>query len=170
MRHLPRHRPHGTAGPNTGWNVRLSNRYSLESTDTFAETNNQTAWRTLAKWLKHSRKYSNKTVCMKRLVWPAMRDSLNKHLPETPGMCLRTFINITMYPAIHSYDELAFNNMSEESENNNFIVKKSLWPDPSQGMVEQANKHGGFRPQRGYPGNAFRPQTARWPRIAWWRI
>ena len=33
-----------------------------------------------------------------------------------------------MYPAIHSYDEQAFDNMSEESENNNFIVKKSLQP------------------------------------------
>ena len=45
-------------------------------------------------------------------------------------------------------------NMNEESENNNFIVKKSLQPVPSQGMVEQAKKYGGFRPQRGYPGNA----------------
>ena len=27
----------------------------------------------------------------------------------------------------------------------NFIMKKSLRPGPSQGMVEQAKKHGGFR-------------------------
>ena len=30
--------------------------------------------------------------------------------------------------------------MSEESENNNFIVEKLLWPVSSQGMVEQAKK------------------------------
>ena len=30
--------------------------------------------------------------------------------------------------------------MSEESENNNCIIKKSLRPVPSQGMVEQAKK------------------------------
>ena len=40
----------------------------------------------------------------------------------------------------------------------NYVVKKSLWPAPSQGMVEQAKKHGGFRPQRGYLGDALRPQ------------
>ena len=58
-----------------------------------------------------------------------------------------------MYPAIRSYDDQAFNDMSEESENN-FIVEKSLQPAPSQGMVEQARKHGGFRPQQGHPGRA----------------
>ena len=67
------------------------------------------------------------------------------------------FINIAMYPAIRSYEQ-AFDNMSEESENNNFIVKKSLWPIPSRGMVEQVKKHGGFRPQQGYPGNTLRPR------------
>ena len=36
--------------------------------------------------------------------------------------------------------------MTVESEKN-FIVKKSLRPVPSQGMVEQAKKHGGFRPR-----------------------
>ena len=66
------------------------------------------------------------------------------------------FISIAMYPAICSYDEQAFDNMTEESENNNFIVKKSLRLVPSQGMVEQAKKRGNFRPQRGYPGNALR--------------
>ena len=63
-----------------------------------------------------------------------------------------------MYPAIRSYDEQAFDNMSEESGKKNFIVQKSLRPVPSQGMVEQAKKHGGFRPQRGYPGSAFGPR------------
>ena len=54
-----------------------------------------------------------------------------------------------MYPAIRSYDEQAFDNMSEESEKDNFIIEKSLRPVSSQGMVEQAKKHGSFRPQRG---------------------
>ena len=43
-----------------------------------------------------------------------------------------------MYTAICSYDEQAFDNMSEESKKYNFIVRKSLWSVPSQGMVEQA--------------------------------
>ena len=68
-----------------------------------------------------------------------------------------------MYAAIHNYDEQAFDNMSEESEKKNFVVKKLLRPVPSQGMVEQAKQHGGFRPQRGYPGNARKPKRARWP-------
>ena len=72
---------------------------------------------------------------------------------------LRTFISIAVYPAIRIYDEQAFRNMSEENENNNFIIKKSLRPVPSQGMVEQARKHGGFRPQRGYLGNTFRKKS-----------
>ena len=45
-----------------------------------------------------------------------------------------------MYPAICNYDEQAFDYVSEESENNNFIVEKLLWPVSSQGMVEQAKK------------------------------
>ena len=61
MRHLPRHPPHGTAGPNTGGNVCLSNRCSIESMGTFTETNNQAAWRAFTKWLKHSSKHSNET-------------------------------------------------------------------------------------------------------------
>ena len=57
------------------------------------------------------------------------------------------FISIAVGPAIRSSDEQAFDyNMSEESENNNFIVKKSLWPVPSRCQVEQAKKQGGFRP------------------------
>ena len=47
--------------------------------------------------------------------------------------------------------------MSEEVGEKNFRVKKSLRPVPSQGMVEQAKKHGGFTPQRGYLGYALRP-------------
>ena len=49
-----------------------------------------------------------------------------------------------MYTTICSYEEQAFD-MSEERKEN-FIVKKSLRPVPSEGMVEQAKKHGGFRP------------------------
>ena len=36
------------------------------------------------------------------------------------------------------------------------IAKKSLQPVPSQGMVEQAKKHGGFRPQLGNYGYTFK--------------
>ena len=63
-----------------------------------------------------------------------------------------------MYPTIRSYDEQAFDNKTEESENRNFIVKKSLQLVRTEGMVEQAKKHGGFRSQRGYLGYAFRSQ------------
>ena len=45
-----------------------------------------------------------------------------------------------MYTTIRSYDEEAFDNMSEESEKKNFFIQKSLQPVPSQGMVEQAQK------------------------------
>ena len=68
-----------------------------------------------------------------------------------------------IYTAIHSYDEQAFIHMSVESEKNKTVLFR---PVPSQGMVEQAKKHGGFRPQRGYPGNTLKPQTERWSRIA----
>ena len=69
-----------------------------------------------------------------------------------------------MHPAICNSDEQAFKNMSEESERkNNFIMKKSMQPVPSLGMVEQAKKHGGFRPQRGNAGYVLRLQRARWP-------
>ena len=75
-----------------------------------------------------------------------------------------------MYTAIRSYDEEAFDNMSEQSEKKNFIIKKSLLPVPSQVMfqvmVKQAKKHGGFRPQRGYPGNTLTPHRVRWPWIS----
>ena len=66
-----------------------------------------------------------------------------------------------MSTVIRIYDESAFdNNLSEESGKKNFIVKKSLQPVPSQGMIEQAQKHGGFRPQRGYFGYALKPHRA----------
>ena len=61
MRHLPRHQPHGTKGPNKGGNVRLID-VRLKARVLFPETNNQAAWRALAKWLKNSRKPSNETV------------------------------------------------------------------------------------------------------------
>ena len=70
-----------------------------------------------------------------------------------------------MHAAIRSCDDQAFEKMNEESEKKT-IVQKSLRSVPSQGMAEQAKKHGGFRPQRGYPGNALRPQRARWPSMA----
>ena len=57
-----------------------------------------------------------------------------------------------MYTAIRSYDEQAFDNMSEESEEKHFecfIVDKPLWPVPTQGIVEQAEQNGESRPQRG---------------------
>ena len=68
-------------------------------------------------------------------------NEIKPRTPPSPGV-----LSIAMYPAIHSYEQ-AFDNMSEESEKNNFIIKKSLRPVPSQYMVEQARKHGGFRPQ-----------------------
>ena len=55
----------------------------------------------------------------------------------------------------------AFDNMSEESEKTTFFAKKSLRPVPSQGMVESAKKHGGFRPQQSYLGYALRPHRKR---------
>ena len=45
-----------------------------------------------------------------------------------------------MYPAIRRNDEQTFDDMSEESEKKNFIIKKSVWPLPSQGIVEQVKK------------------------------
>jgi len=42
-----------------------------------------------------------------------------------------------MYTAICSYDEQAIDT-SEESEKKTLSVKKSLWPVPSQDVVEQA--------------------------------
>ena len=73
---------------------------------------------------------------------------------HAPNLKTRVLTKV-MYMAIHSNDEQAFD-MSEESGGGggrNLIVKKSLRPVPSQGVVEQAKKQGGFRLQRGYPGN-----------------
>ena len=84
-----RHPPHGTAEPNKGGNVHLID-VRFKTRVLFPETNNQAAWRALAKWLKHSNKHSNLTVDMKRLPWHAIGNHrtiiLNIHLPETPKM------------------------------------------------------------------------------------
>ena len=63
-----------------------------------------------------------------------------------------------MYATIRCYDEQAFNMSKESEKKKTFIVKESLRPVPSQGMVEQAKKRGSFRPQQGYPGNTLRPR------------
>ena len=52
---------------------------------------------------------------------------------------LCAFISITVYLAIRRYDNQAFDDMSEVSEKKT-IVKKLLWPVPSQGIDEQAEK------------------------------
>ena len=46
--------------------------------------------------------------------------------------CLHAIKSIANYPAIRSYDEQAFDNMSEDGEKKNFIVKKLLRPVASQ--------------------------------------
>ena len=66
-----------------------------------------------------------------------------------------------MHPAIRSYDEQAFDNMSEKVKKKYFIVEKSLRQVPNHGEVEQAKKTGGFRPQRCYLGYALRPHRER---------
>ena len=50
--------------------------------------------------------------------------------------------------ASHWYDDSAFDDVIEESENK-VIVQKSLQPVPSQGIVEQTKKYGELRPQQG---------------------
>ena len=56
--------PHGTAGLNKGGNVRPID-VRLKASVLFPETNDQAAWRALAKCLKHPSKHSNETVDMK---------------------------------------------------------------------------------------------------------
>ena len=57
--------------------------------------------------------------------------------------------------------------MTEESEEKkNFIVKKSLRPVPSRGMVEQAKKTWRLQTPARLPRKRRKTQTARWPRIA----
>ena len=56
-----------------------------------------------------------------------------------------------MYPAIHVYDDQAFDDKNEENEkkiNECFIVKKPLRHVPSQGIVEQAKQNGELSPQQ----------------------
>ena len=50
-----------TAGPNKGRNIPQID-VRLKARVLFPEMNNQSAWRELAKWLKHPSKHSNKTV------------------------------------------------------------------------------------------------------------
>ena len=58
-----------------------------------------------------------------------------------PSSNLKTIaLTKAMYTESRSYDEQAFDNMSEESERKNLIVKKSLRPVPIQGVVEEAKK------------------------------
>ena len=61
-----------------------------------------------------------------------------------------------MYTEINSHDEHAFNNMSEESEKKNLIVKKSLRPVPSRGVVEQAKKHSRLQTRARLPRKRFK--------------
>ena len=62
---------------------------------------------------------------------------LNKAINADASGC---FKSIAMHPAICMYDDQAFDDMSEESEKKLIIIKKSLRPVSSQGMVEQAKK------------------------------
>ena len=58
-----------------------------------------------------------------------------------PSSNLKTIaLTKAMCTESRSYDEQAFDNMSEESERKNLIVKKSLRPVPIQGVVEEAKK------------------------------
>ena len=55
--------------------------------------------------------------------------------------------------------------MSEESEKRK-LYSEASWPFLSQGVVEQAKKHGSFRPQLGNLGYALRTKRVRCPRSA----
>ena len=60
-----------------------------------------------------------------------------------------------MYTVISGYEDQAFVDMSEESEEKkieHFIIKKLLWSVPNQGIVEQAEQNGGLRPQQAERG------------------
>ena len=70
-----------------------------------------------------------------------------------------------MYAAIHSYDEQAFDNMSEGSEKTSFIIKKSLQPVPSQGMVEQAKKTWQLQTPVMERKRLKTPYRVRWPNL-----
>ena len=57
-----------------------------------------------------------------------------------------------MYPAIHSYDEQAFDNMNEESEKETLSLRNCCGLFQVKAWSSRPKTHGGFRPQRGYPG------------------
>ena len=59
------------------------------------------------------------------------------------------------YPAIHRYDDQAFDDMSEESEKKTFLLRNRCGLFQVKAFVEQAKKNG-----------ELRPQTVMWPRIA----
>ena len=52
-----------------------------------------------------------------------------------------------MYPAMGRYYNQAFNDMWGKWKKN-CIVKKSLWPVPTQGIVEQAEQNGELHPSK----------------------
>ena len=61
----------------------------------------------------------------------------------------QTLASPAVYKHFNVYCRYQYYEESEKEEN--FIMKKSLRPVPSQGLVKQSKKHGTFRPQRGYP-------------------
>ena len=72
---------------------------------------------------------------------------------------LKTIVLIkAMYTAIHSYDEQAFDNMSEESEKNTLSLSIRCGLFQVETWLSRPKKHGGYTPQRGYLGYASRPQ------------
>ena len=64
-----------------------------------------------------------------------------------------TVLTKAMYTAIHSYDEQAFD-MSEESEKITLSLRNRCGLFQVKAWLSRSKKHGGFRPQRGYRGNA----------------
>ena len=76
---------------------------------------------------------------------------------------LPVFKIIAMYPTNYSYDEQEYE--WGKWKKTTFLLRHHCDLFPSQGMADQAQNHGGFRPQRVYPGNALRPQTMRWRQI-----
>ena len=64
------------------------------------------------------------------------------------------------------FAEQAFDNMSEESEKKILSLRNCCGLFQVKAWLSRPKKHGGFTPRRGYPGDTFRPQIVRWPRIA----
>ena len=62
-----------------------------------------------------------------------------------------------MYTTIRSYDEQAFD-MSEKSEKITFSLRNRCSLFQVRAWLSRLKKHGGFRSQRGYPGNTLRPR------------